>query len=866
MKWLSPLAPLALFAFSLTASLSQEPAAEIPVIEKLREGLISDDFKTRVEATKALWVLGDKALDLLAELENSDDPEMAARAARLRKKIRLGILHDTPEEIAQKIESYHASTDRAKLKLIGELYEEKQFEILVRLRAFEKNEEIWSEIDVRIGRVIPQLIRKHLMAGEMDQAEKILKLGNDFESLIRYGVFLQVEGRLEETIKKLEKSIDPEQQTRYLAYLRVKGDVPLLLKEATRLDDANAVATAAILSGDPLPLIRLHLEQDGLPLSDVVYLELALARAEGDVKKEERLIAALKDLGDEEGTADRARVNMYRAGLPALAGKSANQGDWRDHLRHLKIVDQHVAIPAVFGLKGTTLTKEWIKEKVSHLKPGEKQDQAAQTLLQALWFFDGRGNVEETAHCMDAIWKSGAKMDDGVILNLMNFAHSYAPHGSMIALAAEIDRSDQSLEEIVKAEFDQIGEFSWLLEKTKELDPKITTKEFLLLMNSYRSQLSIPKAEFEAWNERLEEVALRELKEGEPNSIGHFYTLSVYGRSANDLYRMLKVPEVNATRTGMFAQLATQMGDWEIAAEQYRKLEIDEQMMAANESNNYLAQTLAQKSLALAKVGDQEGAEKLKRLSTLLGGSQVAFLYQLSQDHLNYNEVEESRSLLRECVLRSERALFNSRGVNDALLLASLGEITVSAGHWKLASALYEGSVITDVKIPLNTRYQAEFTRGITALDEGEEEKGKKILEAAYALSPTGGSLADHFFPELRKRGFVALHDRLCLKSLSLLREEIAAFPNDDNVKNTFAWVASRANRNLLEAEQMMENALRGSPYSAPYLDTMGEVQFAMGRRDKAVEWSEKAVVRRISDPTIRQQLLRFKNDPFPAP
>jgi tetratricopeptide (TPR) repeat protein len=204
--------------------------------------------------------------------------------------------------------------------------------------------------------------------------------------------------------------------------------------------------------------------------------------------------------------------------------------------------------------------------------------------------------------------------------------------------------------------------------------------------------------------------------------------------------------------------------------------------------------------------------------------------------------------------------------VNDALLLASLGETTVSAGHWKLASALYEGSVITDVKIPLNTRYQAEFTRGITALDEGKEEKGKKILEAAYALSPTGGSLADHFFPELRKRGFVALHDRLCLKSLSLLREEIAAFPNDDNVKNTFAWVASRANRNLLEAEQMMENALRGSPYSAPYLDTMGEVQFAMGRRDKAVEWSEKAVVRRISDPTIRQQLLRFKNDPFPAP
>ncbi|MDB4412341.1 hypothetical protein N9170_02590, partial [Akkermansiaceae bacterium] len=85
----------ALLTLSLAPSYSQEAEPAKPSLEELRKSLASDDFKSRTKATTALWELGDGALDFLAELQNSDDPELAARATTLRKKIRIGILPDT---------------------------------------------------------------------------------------------------------------------------------------------------------------------------------------------------------------------------------------------------------------------------------------------------------------------------------------------------------------------------------------------------------------------------------------------------------------------------------------------------------------------------------------------------------------------------------------------------------------------------------------------------------------------------------------------------------------------------------------------------------------------------------------------------
>jgi tetratricopeptide (TPR) repeat protein len=150
------------------------------------------------------------------------------------------------------------------------------------------------------------------------------------------------------------------------------------------------------------------------------------------------------------------------------------------------------------------------------------------------------------------------------------------------------------------------------------------------------------------------------------------------------------------------------------------------------------------------------------------------------------------------------------------------------------------------------------------AAEEGRMEEALDNLREAHGLIPRDGVLADDFFPALREAGLVKLHDELFEKSAELLRENVRFFSKDHNAKNTFGWLASRANRCLDEAEAYLKMSLEVRPLSEAYLDTMAEIYFAKGDRKKAVEWSDRATNRDSSDSQLRQQNRRFRNDPFP--
>ncbi len=104
-------------------------------------------------------------------------------------------------------------------------------------------------------------------------------------------------------------------------------------------------------------------------------------------------------------------------------------------------------------------------------------------------------------------------------------------------------------------------------------------------------------------------------------------------------------------------------------------------------------------------------------------------------------------------------------------------------------------------------------------------------------------------------------------------------YPKSHNSRNTAAWLASRSIRRLDEALKHSEAALTQRPTQGAYLDTMAEVWFAKGNRDKAIEWSQKAVDGSIANAQgnprsekmvfsnykqLNKQLERFKNDRLP--
>jgi tetratricopeptide (TPR) repeat protein len=163
----------------------------------------------------------------------------------------------------------------------------------------------------------------------------------------------------------------------------------------------------------------------------------------------------------------------------------------------------------------------------------------------------------------------------------------------------------------------------------------------------------------------------------------------------------------------------------------------------------------------------------------------------------------------------------------------------------------------------IRQRLQADTAHALTIV-KADRPRAIAILQNCHHAFASDGSLADFFFPALRKAGLIKEHDEWFRVSWSLMENSIATFPESDNTRNTAAWFASRALKNLDQAEKYLSKALAINPTQSTYLDTMAEIQFAMGKREKALEWSRKAVNFMPKDVQLRQQQERFRAAPLP--
>jgi tetratricopeptide (TPR) repeat protein len=112
--------------------------------------------------------------------------------------------------------------------------------------------------------------------------------------------------------------------------------------------------------------------------------------------------------------------------------------------------------------------------------------------------------------------------------------------------------------------------------------------------------------------------------------------------------------------------------------------------------------------------------------------------------------------------------------------------------------------------------------------------------------------------------GLLKEHDAWFDVTWQRMEEIIRTYPKSDNTRNTAAWFASRALRKVDEGEAHLKVALDLNPDQPAYLDTMAEIHFARGNREKALEWSSIAVNLAPEDNQLRRQQERFRSEPFP--
>lgn len=194
-------------------------------------------------------------------------------------------------------------------------------------------------------------------------------------------------------------------------------------------------------------------------------------------------------------------------------------------------------------------------------------------------------------------------------------------------------------------------------------------------------------------------------------------------------------------------------------------------------------------------------------------------------------------------------------GIPQAIPLAQLGlaEMLHDMGRNEEASAamgviakLFESRRLQPLEYTSleKTQGRRHYFLACHARDRGETEKYRTELLEAIKNDPNelDALIALYRIPDLdeaiRKRTITMIET-----AAEQLRQEAVALPDDASAHNQFAWVVGNTTGDMQEALDHALQAVKLSPESGAYLDTLAHVYFyGLQDIDKAVETQAKAV------------------------
>ncbi len=840
--------------------------------------LLSPDFKKRDEVTNLIWAMGDEALPLLNDLAKTDSPELRARVSKMIQKIERGITPDTPPEMVQIIENYFQSSNKRKHEIIHELKRKKSYDYLLRLHDLENDDEPKRMLKVVVNEFSPQLIGEALLKNDHERALELMLLGDDFTSMIRCGDFLDRRGELERELTRLREKDDPVSQKRYLAYLRVKGDLPLLLKEATRLEDELTVVTAKLLLGEVVPVFEYLLKTQEQSPSDRVYLEWAIAHQKGDLEAEKAALKKIQGFTKDRVEKKRAFGNLYRSTHPELVLETFQEGeDLSFYYEYYSARNLNGKIPEVLEINSTGVSKQWLAElsdKVFDEIGREGNRPKLDQLYKAANYFEFHGLYHEAAKIYQSLFDIFREKSPDHLLSWLSErqnSHIIRKESYVKALIREVEEFKALPEAIVEAMYGTDSSGVWLYHKLIGLDKSLTFEKLLRLLSSFHGDLILDESEYQSWFVKIDE-RVREDFAVRGSDHGFFQLIEICqqaGRAfeALDLLRFKgDVKDLTLREISLRGSLASEVEDWDDAEACYARLREAQK----NVRGKFFVEM--EYSFLLERIdGGKERQQKFYDQSMIYGHSlyngpnyigAVAAKY-----HQKYGDHQGAYRILKKYFLRDSQVITRKQ-YNLGHIESLLGAEATRHRDWKLAAALQEfliwKSGNTSPQYMLNLRTHSEFFHGMLAFENGDLQLAEKRITAAHALMPSSAALADHFYPALRETGLKDLSDSLCSISLNLCREVIRSYPSDHNARNNFGWIASRGGQNLSEAHDYMKEALRMQPRSEAYLDTMAEVFFAMRHRKEAVKWSRLSLQNKIGDSELHYQNHRFRYGPFP--
>jgi hypothetical protein len=851
--------PLALTLTALAALAAPAPAAPtVPTRDQIArwiKELGDDSFATREEASRKLWEAGRHAEDAVRAALDSPDVEVRRRAAEVYEKFKWGLYPDTPKDVAELIRRYQDADEAGRTAMLAELSPDKGaagYRLLARVGRAETNPRLRAAFMNRLDGDLPRMARA--LADDADTLERLLQLGLEREPaplVAHYADYWLRRGKLDERIAwhqpLANKDAGGRRQAAILAYLyRARGDLAKARSAAEVAGDGALSEALAVEAGDWKALAAKTEIDAPTPLEKLAY-RAAYQRLAGKTKELGEARAEVKKFADDvkapgEPLFQAAKVLFLEDAADDALAMLAH-GDqvlirFEILLARSRFKDA-LSIP-LEDRKGELPDLEALEIRIARLRyqMGEK-DKALEVLDRHARGIAANPNTTWPEELIDAEYRLGLteRADEHLAVLLRNRGPA--------TWARLLNRA-------VPGKGEAATEWWGILREGAD-DAKLpaVVKQVRELLTGKTDARTV------------EELIARELKKeadktkrAPEEADRHWLALAEAALAARDDKRALSLLENAQTAAGLtrLADYLAEKKEWTKASQRYAE--------------------------AAKKAPDDPLPLLLSGWALTQGGKEKEGKALIDQAHALPLGDYRARHILATALVRRGLADEVQRETDWLLRLApprSLehGEALRRRARAALARkdyrAAYEDQeramlVIHSPRVRFLDvrRYVIEPAlihrlRAAVLLEDGKLDEAKREIALGLEATPGGLDLPIYLVPQMEKLGHKKEAAELYDKVRSVTEAACKDYPRFALAHNSAAWLSACCRRDLDAALEHAVKAVELDPDNSVHLDTLAEVHFQRGDKDKALTAIKKAVELTPQRDYYRKQLKRME-------
>lgn len=913
MSRIRPAAPLLLalgLAAAPTPGADTKPAA--PTVEQLVADLGHPLYAAREKAQRELWNRGDAAVPELERALRDENPEVVRRARELLDKFAWGVRPDTPPAVLKFLKQFQAgdpdpqkSADVRRAAIL-ELLRHGPAGLSVARAMLGKN--LPDEARVQVVAQVTALLRREvplrLFDGKPGEAADLIALhtaGTGPEGAADYAAFQFLANTVPAAASAAEAAV---RENRRAATNR------LILAHLYRAsgDWAKARAAAAeVPRGEDDPNLIEHLREeagDWAKLADTGYAatnhpdaaRLSLLRLAGRQKEFDELAKELARSGAEASAPEEVR----EAAIALFANHRAGDAtrillDTRTNLGLLgEVLIQGLRYQDALDLLAS------VEKAGKPLPPREKLDfdlRRARVLLltgrrdDAVQLFHSvaerlRGGSPDGASPVTAV-RSLIRTE--VRLGLRDLA---AEHAARFLTGSyrryEQGASGETLFELLFGQDATVAEALFTVLRAKKIpgdDPAATMVRVRELVVGKASRAAVDEAllalrdaplSLEGDRPRMSEEALKSRRQ---------FAVAAVCRGANREADALAAYQVAAELVGEGTDFGgarswvygtsdafRPYADWgDFLYDRGRFREAADVYLAGWKKFPEQPLTLYLSGKALAKAGDPKEGERRTELAHWVGLGQERTRGRFLDDLVRRGEgkaaTRETELILRACWCRDH---FFGNVMNQA------GKAAAMVKDFALAEQCSQRSLLVMLKTPgmyyvevsayMGVPHELLVSRARAALAAGRVDEAMKSAREALAVTPGHVELVSGLVPQLEKLGKKAEADELVAVAWGAYQKLLSDFPDSPAARNGLAALSANCRRELDKGLAFAQDAVRADPGSVAYRETLAEVCFRSGDRQRAAAVLGTLIEDDPRNRLYRRQLVRYRTAALDSP